>query len=80
MTADTDTPLLSVRNLKISFALDEGLVRLVAVVVVAPVGAPADVQLHGRPPDWSGAVSTLGRRPRCGRRMPTSARGPASEA
>src|SRR5437763_719792 len=29
MTADTDTPLLSVRDLKISFALDEGLVRAV---------------------------------------------------
>src|SRR5262245_7485133 len=29
VTADTDTPLLSVRDLKISFALDEGLVRAV---------------------------------------------------
>ena len=29
MTADTDLPLLSVRDLKISFALDEGLVRAV---------------------------------------------------
>ncbi|HMK01642.1 MAG TPA: ATP-binding cassette domain-containing protein, partial [Reyranella sp.] len=29
MNADANTPLLSVRDLKVSFALDEGLVRAV---------------------------------------------------